>query len=98
MGQGPSQLTATDLNSDGVVDFIVGNTTDRDLTILASNGLASRQTSSNHIYNTGDITTGLTPSGSRPSFIKAVDINFDGKDDIVLTLPFINKLSILLRK
>lgn len=97
-GDGPGQLAFYDFNKDGVEDFVVSNLLDEDLSILLSNGDGKRpiknvQTAYTHAH----IIAGSVPSGNRPAFIQILDINHDEKIDIVLTLPYENKFSILLR-
>ncbi len=99
VGNGPGQLASGDFNQDGVQDFVIGDIRDLDLTILLSNGDGSRPGENGQkAYSRGDIAAGTIPSGSRPGYIRIIDINYDDKLDIVLTLPFEDKLAILLQK
>ncbi|MBF0287723.1 MAG: VCBS repeat-containing protein [SAR324 cluster bacterium] len=99
VGQGPGQLSSGDLNQDGVQDFVIGDVADQDLVILLSNGDGKRPGENGQkAYSRGDIVAGSIPSGNRPGYIQVIDINHDEKQDIVLTLPFENKLAILLQK
>ena len=98
VGEGPGQMAFTDFNADGVEDFVIGNLIDQDLTILLSNGDGIRPADQQMAYSQAHIASGSILAGNRPAFIKIVDINFDDKADILLTLPFEDKLSILLQK
>ncbi|MBF0279214.1 MAG: VCBS repeat-containing protein [SAR324 cluster bacterium] len=99
VGDGPGQLASADFNGDGVEDFVVGNLIDQDLTVLLSNGDGSRPgTNNQRAYSRAHIASGSIPAGNRPAFIKIIDVNGDDRLDILLTLPFEDKISLLLQE
>ncbi len=87
-GNGPAQLAAGDLNGDNILDFVIGNIDDKDLTVLLSYGSGRGQ------YRRDDIASSQYERGARPSFIKIADVSGDGINDILVSLPFEKQISI----
>lgn len=67
----PTTVAAADVNGDGKVDLVAGNSTDRTISILPGNGNGTFQPQQ---------TIALT---ARPVFVKVADLNGDGRPDLV---------------
>lgn len=95
----PYNITAKDINNDGVMDFFMNNMGKKDISVLLSNGNGNRPSSyDTGAYNRFYLQPGTGASGNQPSNIIVEDINGDNKLDILVILPFDEKLSILLQK
>jgi hypothetical protein len=75
VGSAPSSVIAADVNGDGKPDLISADANDGTLTVLTNNGDGSF--SLDAILNVG------LSSGSSPESVVAVDVNGDGKPDLV---------------
>ena len=75
VGSAPSSVIAVDVNSDGKPDLISANANDGTLTVLTNNGDGSFSLDAT-------LNVGLS-SGSSPENVVAVDVNGDGKLDLV---------------
>lgn len=76
VGNSPSALTAADINCDGVIDLVVANTADDNLSLLLGDSA-----------NPGAFLAASTLStGSAPVALAALDVNRDGQVDIVTGL------------
>ncbi len=75
VGLAPASVIAADVNGDGKPDLISANANDGTLTVLTNNGHGLF--GFNAILNVGLI------SGSSPENVVAVDVNGDGKPDLV---------------
>jgi len=75
VGSAPSSVIAVDVNGDGKPDLISANANDGTLTVLTNNGDGSFSLDAT-------LNVGLS-SGSSPENVVAVDVNGDGKLDLV---------------
>ncbi|CAF1223666.1 unnamed protein product, partial [Rotaria magnacalcarata] len=82
----PFSVFAVDVNGDGKPDIIVANSASNNVGVLLNigNGTFAVQTT----YSTG--------SGSAPYCVVAVDVNGDGKPDIIVANYYSNNVGVLL--
>src|ERR1039458_2413099 len=75
VGNGPIQVVTSDVNGDGKVDLICANSvgTDSTLSVLTNNGSG------------GFVLSGSYSVGTGPHSVVAVDVNGDGKVDLITT-------------
>lgn len=86
VGWKPVSVTAADVNGDGWVDLITANNNLGNLTILTNDGHGG------FVEASSPDVGGL---GSYPSFVTAVDVNRDGKMDLVCAIGANNTLLVL---
>jgi len=84
VGQTPSGVAVTDLNSDGKPDVVVANGGSNNVTVLLGNGDGTLQPAVNY------------PVGANPSSVQIGDFNGDGKLDLIVANQASSTLSVLL--
>src|SRR5436190_16877234 len=85
-GAGPYSVAAGDLNGDGRLDLVVANSLANSVSVLLGNGDGTFQPARN-------FDAGL---GSGPIWVLIVDVNGDGKPDILLANQSRNAVGVLL--
>src|SRR5438552_538094 len=86
VGSGPYSVAAGDLNGDGRLDLVVANSLANSVSVLLGNGDGTFQTARN-------FDAGL---GSGPIWVLIVDVNGDGRPDILLANQSRNSVGVLL--
>src|SRR5205809_3912881 len=86
VGAGPYSVAAGDLNGDGRLDLVVANSLANSVSVLLGNGDGTFQTARN-------FDAGL---GSGPIWVLIVDVNGDGRPDILLANQSRNSVGVLL--
>src|SRR5438552_273323 len=86
VGSGPYSVAAGDLNGDGRLDLVVANSLANSVSVLLGNGDGTFQPARN-------FDAGL---GSGPIWVLIVDVNGDGKPDILLANQSRNAVGVLL--
>src|SRR5205809_6084246 len=86
VGAGPYSVAAGDLNGDGRLDLVVANSLANSVSVLLGNGDGTFQPARN-------FDAGL---GSGPIWVLIVDVNGDGKPDILLANQSRNAVGVLL--
>ncbi|HTS38607.1 MAG TPA: VCBS repeat-containing protein [Candidatus Solibacter sp.] len=81
----PSSVAAADVNGDGNLDVVVGNSWDSDVTVLIGNGRGMFTASANYVAGNG-----------LPVAVAIGDFNGDGKTDIATANQVANNVSVLL--
>src|SRR5437660_899179 len=86
VGAGPYSVAAGDLNGDGRLDLVVANSLANSVAVLLGNGARTLQTARS-------FDAGL---GSGPIWVLIVDVNGDGRPDILLANQSRNSVGVLL--
>src|SRR5436853_1170076 len=85
VGAGPYSVAAGDLNGDGRLDLVVANSLANTVSVLLGNGDGTFQPAR-------DFDAGL---GSGPIWVIVVDVNGDGKPDIIVANQSRNAVGVL---
>ena len=88
-GSNPWRAVTADLNGDGMPDLIVANWTDGTVSVLMNTATAGATSPSYASQQT-------FPVGAGPTFVTAVDINGDGKPDLIVANSMDNTVSVLI--
>jgi len=88
-GAVPTSVTAADLNGDGTLDLIVANLSDNKISVLLNTTAPGATTPSFSAQTT-------FTAGSSPVYVTAVDLNGDGKPDVIVANQADNTVSVLL--
>jgi len=80
-----ASVVAADVNGDGNLDLVVGNSYDADVTVLVGNGKGLFNASANYVTGTG-----------LPLSVAVADLNGDGNPDIAVANAADNTVSVLL--
>jgi hypothetical protein len=83
VGALPWSITASDFNSDGNVDVATADNVGQSISVLLGDGTGNLATAST--YSAGPIIGISTP---RPRQVTSVDLNLDGKTDLVWTVTY----------
>jgi gliding motility-associated-like protein len=88
-GPKPGAVTAADFDGDGRIDIAVANTGDNTISIFRNTGSLDYNTSLNALEAKIDITT-----GNNPQWLSSVDLDGDGKPELVVANTNDNTISI----
>ena len=88
-GRGPRSVTAADLNGDGKPDLIVANSAANTVSVLLNTTAPGAATPSFAAQQT-------FATGSGPFFVRAADLNGDGKPDLLVANGDSNTVSVFL--
>ena len=87
VGRGPCGVVAVDINNDGKIDLISGNSVDNNISVLTNNGRGEFSLAA---------VSAVSAFGSGPQGTAAADVNGDGRMDIITANNLAGSISVMI--